>query len=223
MTSTTGSITPSCTSKRNAGPWSGSRVLRNCARVLVVALLLATGAHAAVAGGITPVSVELRPSGKNYQPVADFSVTLNPVVERALTHGVPLYFVGEFSLIHHRWYWLNDVVARNALTLRLSYNALTRQYRVSYGAIYQNFANLDDALHLLGHQAFDPFPMDAVHAGIPYVVSVRLHLDLAQLPKPLQINALVNNDWEMDSGWRRWTVKLPAAPNPAKPISLEFK
>lgn len=223
MTSMTGSITPSCTSMRNASPRSAAPPLRRCARSLFVALLLAMGMPVAFAGGIATDKVELRAAGKDYQPVADFSVTLNPVVEQALTHGVPLYFVGEFSLIRHRWYWLNDVVSQNALTLRLSYNALTQQYRVSYGAIYQNFNSLDEALHLLGHQAFDAFPMDSVHASVPYELSVRLHLDLSQLPKPLQINALVNNDWEMDSGWRRWKVELSDAPDAAKQNLLDFK
>lgn len=223
MTSMTGSITRSCTSMRNASPRPAVPVLRRCARALLVTLLLAMGVPVAFAGGIATDKVELRAAGQDYQPVADFSVTLNPVVEQALTHGVPLYFVGEFSLIHHRWYWLNDVVTQNALTLRLSYNALTQQYRVSYGAIYQNFSSLDEALHLLGHQAFDPFPMDSVRASVPYELSVRLHLDLSQLPKPLQINALVNNDWEMDSGWRRWKLELSDAPDAAKQNSLDFK
>lgn len=223
MTSTTGSTTPFCTSNPDFACASRAGASRGFVRILVIALLLVTGLPAAFAGGITTARVELRPAGKNFQPVADFAVTLNPVVEQALTHGVPLYFAGEFSLIHHRWYWLNGVVSKTAITLRLSYNALTQQYRVSYGAIYQNFSNLDDALHLLGHQAFDAFPMASVRPDVPYVLSVRLHLDLAQLPKPLQINALVNNDWEMDSGWHAWKVKLPAAPDPAKQAPLGFK
>jgi hypothetical protein len=201
---------------------SGS-ALRILVHSLITAVLLAACAPAAFAGGVGAEKAELRWAGENYQPVADFSVTLNPAVEQALTHGVPLYFIGEFTLIHHRWYWLNDVIAQDELTVKLSYNALTRQYRVSYGAIYQNFSSLEDALHLLGHQAFDPFPAGTVHPGVGYVLSVRMHLDLAQLPKPLQINALVNTDWEMDSGWRSWTLNLASPPDRSKDTPLEFE
>lgn len=218
----TASSTPSCTSTRNLRPAPRTGALRRLARAVVAVLLLAGCVPGAFAGEIVAQKVELRVAEENYQPIADFSVILNPLVEQALTHGVPLYFTGEFSLIHHRWYWLNDVVSQNELTVRLSYNALTRQYRVSYGAIYQNFSSLDDALHLLGHQAFDPFPVDAIRSGVKYVLSVRMHLDLGQLPKPLQINALVNTDWEMDSGWRSWTINLDAPPDPARQPSLDF-
>lgn len=230
MTSMTASSTPSCTNMHSFGG-PARRTLRGLARALRSALLaacllatplLATIAPPAFAGEITAQKVELRWAEDKLQPVADFSVTLNPLVEQALTHGVPLYFTGEFSLIHHRWYWLNDVVSRNELTVKLSYNALTRQYRVSYGAIYQNFASLDDALHLLGHQAFDVFPADAIEKGVKYVLSVRMYLDLQQLPKPLQINALVNTDWEIDSGWRTWDLKLAAAPDKASQAPLVF-
>jgi len=128
------------------------------------------------------------------------------VVEQALTHGVPLYFTSEFTLIHPRWYWLNEVVAQDEQTVRLSYNALTRQYRINYGSLFQNFGSLDDALHILGHQAFAQFHALLLKPGTSYVASVRMHLDLTQLPKPLQINALVNTDWSLDSDWYRWNV-----------------
>lgn len=194
MTSMTAFIMPCCTSKRDG------------LRVLFAALLLWAGISAAHAGGIAVEKAELRLGGENYQPVADFAVTPNSVVEQALTHGIPLYFISEFTLIHHRWYWLNDVVAEDEQTVRLSYNALTRQYRITYGTLFQNFSSLDDALHTLGHQVFTPFQAASLKPGINYVASVRMHLDLTQLPKPLQINALVNTDWGLDSDWYRWNV-----------------
>lgn len=214
--------TPSCTSTRNSAPARHTGALRGLARALLAVVALIGCVRAASAGEIAAPRVELRWADANFQPVADFSITLNPQVEQALTHGVPLYFTGEFSLIHRRWYWLNDVVAQGESTVRLSYNALTRQYRVSYGALYQNFNDLADALRLLGHQAFDAFPAASVHPGVNYVLSVRMHLELGQLPKPLQINALVNTDWAMDSGWRSWNVKLASPPDPSRQTPLDF-
>lgn len=181
------------------------RSRRDGLRVLLAALLFCAGA-AAHAGGIAVDKAELRRIDENYQPVADFTVTPNSVVEQALTHGVPLYFTSEFTLIRHRWYWLNDVVAQDEQTVRLSYNALTRQYRITYGALFQNFGSLDDALRVLGHRVFDQFQARSLKPGARYVASVRMHLDLSQLPKPLQINALVNTDWGLDSDWHQWTM-----------------
>ncbi len=222
MTSMTASITLSCTNRRNADPVPRAGVPRRLALAVLAVLLLAVGAPAAFAGGIGVDRVELRWTEEALQPVADFSIALNPAVEQALTHGVPLYFTGEFTLIRRRWYWLNEVAVQNEVTIKLSYNALTRQYRVSYGALYENFNELDDALHLLGHQAFDAFPASSVHAGFKYVLSARMHLDLGQLPKPLQINALVNTDWEMDSGRRSWPLNAAALPDRSRQTPLEL-
>lgn len=198
MTSMTAFIMPCCTSKRDG------------LRVLLVALLFWGCASAASAGGISVDKAELRRVEDSYQPVADFTVTLNSVVEQALTHGVPLYFTSEFTLVHHRWYWLNEAVAQDEQTVRLSYNALTRQYRINYGSLFQNFGSMDDALQILSHQVFAQFQAVSLKPDTRYVASVRMHLDLTQLPKPLQINALVNTDWGLDSDWRRWDVNTPA-------------
>lgn len=181
-------------------------------RLLFAATLLSALVPAAVAAGLAVEKAELRRAGDSYQPVADFTVTLNPVIEQALTHGVALYFTAEFSLVRHRWYWLDEVVAQDEQTLRLSYNALTRQYRITHGSLFQNFSNLDDALHTLGHQSFVQFAALSLKPGAAYVASVRMRLDPTQLPKPLQINALVNTDWEMDSGWHRWELNPQPSP-----------
>ncbi len=183
-------------------------------KLLFAALLLSALAPAAHAGGITVEKAELRRVDSNYQPVADFTVTLNPNVEQALTHGVALYFISEFSLVRHRWYWLNTVMAQDEQIVKLSYNALTRQYRLTHGSLFQNFNNLDDALHTLGHQSFNPFPASSLRSGVGYSATVRMRLDLTQLPKPLQINALVNTDWDMDSDLYLWEV------NPSSSASL---
>lgn len=39
-----------------------------------------------------------------------------------------------------------------------------------------------------------------------YLAGLRMKLDLTQLPKPLQINALASKDWSLDSEWHRWNV-----------------
>ena len=39
-----------------------------------------------------------------------------------------------------------------------------------------------------------------------FLAGLRMKLDLAQLPKPLQVNALASKDWNLDSEWHRWNV-----------------
>jgi hypothetical protein len=176
--------------------------------------------------GISPVcaeGIEIRKAeahftGDSYQLTADFDLRFKFVVEQALTQGVPLYFVSEFTLTHPRWYWLDDMVTRNEQTVKLSYNTLTRQYRITRGALFQNFASLEDALRIVGHQSALPISADLLSGGgnyisekllnkdNNYVAAVRMHLEVSQLPKPLQVNALTSDDWSLDSGWYRWIV-----------------
>ncbi len=174
----------------------------------LAALLLWAGLSAASAAGLTVAKAEVRPGDEGYRAVVDFGITLSSQVEQALGNGVPLYFVSEFTLVRPRWYWLNETVAHDERAVKLSYNALTRQYRLAYGTLFQNFGNLADALNVLSHQGFAPLPPSLLKPGTKYVASARMHLDLTQLAKPLQINALVGSDWILDTDWYRWDVQL---------------
>ncbi|MDR2196039.1 MAG: DUF4390 domain-containing protein [Gallionellaceae bacterium] len=162
-------------------------------------------APAASAAGIETRKVEAHLVGNTYQFTTDFDIRLNFVVEQALEQGVPLYFISEFSLTRPRWYWFDETVVQSTQIIRLSYNTLTRQYRITRGALFQNFNTLDEAVRIIAHQ-----PSALVPAGLltddSYVATVRLRLDTSQLPKPLQVNALAGNDWNLDSDRYRWIV-----------------
>src|SRR3954471_13034454 len=71
---------------------------------------------------------------------ADFAFELTPRLTDVLQNGVPLYFIVEFEMSRRRWYWFAEKSASQQLQLRLSYHALSRQYRLSTGLLQQNFA-----------------------------------------------------------------------------------
>lgn len=176
-------------------------------RPLLVFVLLWLGSSAACAGNISVNKAEASFTGNSYQLSVDFNIRLNSVISQALTRGVPLYFVSEFTLTRPRWYWLDEVVAQSGLTVRLSYNSLTQQYRITRGSLYQNFSSLDEVLRVLSHQSALPIPAALLKQGEDHVAAARLWLDTSLLPKPLQVNALTDDDWNLDSGWYRWTVR----------------
>ena len=191
---------------------------------LLALALLCSGVSSAGADGIQVRRAEGYFSDSAYQITADFDINLNFVVEQALEQGVPLYFVSEFSLTHPRWYWLDETIAQSEQTIRLSYNTLSRQYRVAHGTLFQNFASLNDALRIIGHQTSGPIPAELLKGsggfveekllkkGGSYVAAARLHLDVSQLPKPLQVNALTGDAWNLDSGWYRWFIQPNSGP-----------
>jgi hypothetical protein len=83
---------------------------------------------------------------------------------------------------------------------------LTERYRISRGALFQNFASLEDALNMLTRQSSTVIPAELMKKDGNYMAAARLRLDIAQLPKPLQVNALTDSDWTLDSDWYRWVI-----------------
>lgn len=143
---------------------------------------------------------------------ADFNLELKPRLEEVVGRGVPLYFVVEFELTRPRWYWFDQTLAARTLTYRLSFHALTRQYRLSTGPLHQSFDTLGEAFRVVTRVRNWPVAeKSALTPGDTYEAALRLYLDLAQLPKPLQVTALGSREWNVGSDWQRWSfVPAPA-------------
>jgi hypothetical protein len=177
----------------------------------LVAILLGTLIAASVRGDVLIKSAELQPSDAGYTLEATYDVGLTPTLEEALVRGLTLTFVTEFELVYPRWWTFNlwnRTVSEFRTQHRLSYNALTRQYRLAFGSLHQSFDTVAEALAVLGRVRFAPavrFP--EVEPGAVYLAALRLRLDTSELPKPLQIDALGSRDWNLSSDWYRWTFK----------------
>lgn len=138
---------------------------------------------------------------------AEFEIALTPILEDALNKGVPLYFSVEFQLTRPRWYWFNEKLADAKQSYRLSYNALTRQYRVAVGTLYQNFASLAEALGFMSRVRLrDIVEPGALAKGSSYLAETRMRLDTSQLPRPFQVSAVGSREWSVSSDWYRWAV-----------------
>jgi len=132
---------------------------------------------------------------------------LPPIVDDALAKGIPMFFVAEAVLFRDRWYWYDRQVAAVSRHMRLSYQPLTRRWRlvVSPGpigtpalALGQTFDSRDEALaavrrisHWKIAEAADVDP-EARHN-----VDFRFRLDVSQLPRPFQISAVGQADWNI--------------------------
>lgn len=182
---------------------------------LLVALLLpalfsvfgATGALAAQPPGIEVRRAVVVPVEEAYVLDADIDIMLSAPLEDALHKGIPLYFLLEFELVRSRWYWFNDKAVTLQQQYRLSYNALTRQYRVGVGAFYQNFVALSEALQFLSKvRRREELESGTLSKGSTYTAGLRLRLDTSQLPRPFNLNALGSREWSLGSDWYRWTV-----------------
>lgn len=184
-------------------------------RSVIAAAAFALCSAASLAAGIEVRQSSLQATDDGYELAADFAIDFPPTLEEAVARGLTLYFVAEFELHRQRWYWFDERIAQPTQTWRLSYHALTRQYRLGSGALLQSFASLSDALRVLSRlRGWQVVERKDIRAGENYQAQLRLHLDLSQLPKPFQIDALANREWNLSSSWHKLGF-TPSSPSPA--------
>jgi hypothetical protein len=140
---------------------------------------------------------------------AQMAFELPPAVEDALLKGIPLFFVIEADVMRERWYWYDKKIIAVERHMRLAYLPLTRRWRLNVTA----GAGRDAGVGLALNQSFDTLSqvMAAIKrvsrwkiaessdldANQKYKVDFRFRLDLNQLPRPFQIGALGQSDWDI--------------------------
>lgn len=170
----------------------------------VVALCLGTSPVRADTIAVQRASLEA--DGNGWSLDAQFAFELNSSLEDVINKGIPLYFTTSFELTRPRWYWFDDEAVKVSQSIRLSFQPLTREYRVSSGGLQLGFPTLAEALAVIRHvTSWHVIDRNAVRAGDSYTASVRMGLDTALMPKPFQIDAVNNRDWNLSSDWRRFT------------------
>lgn len=148
---------------------------------------------------------------------------LPPSVEDALLKGVAMYFVAQAEVYRERWYWTDRKVTVAERNMRLVYQPLSRRWRlnVSSGsisnnragvALNQSFDTLEEALaavqRLSRWKIAEAEEVDPEHR---HTVVFNFRLDVSQLPRPLQIGALGQSDWNISA-----TVRRPLVPESAR-------
>jgi hypothetical protein len=139
----------------------------------------------------------------------------------ASEEGLLLSAVVEFEMSRSRWWWFDEDTASRQTQWRLSYHALSRQFRLSSGALHQYFATLEEALEVMRRlRNWLVLERSVQLKGSQYEVAVRMRLDTAHLPRPLQVSALTNRELRLESPWKHF-LYLPPNPPAGAPPSRE--
>ena len=152
---------------------------------------------------------------------ANWRFDLPSALEDALLKGITLYFVTEVEINQERWYFYNQRVAQVERHVRLFYQPLTRRWRVNISPQPFNVSGLGMSLG----QSYDTVEeaMGALRRIVQWrianatdynpeakqTISVNFKLDIKQLPRPLQIGAAGQSDWNI--GFSK-TQRLELAP-----------
>ena len=154
-------------------------------------------------------------AGESVLLSANVKFELPSAVEDALLKGVPVIFVAQVDVFRERWYWMNRRVLSVERHMRLAYHPLTRRWRLNVSAgqttqvglgvaLNQNFETLSDAMAALQRlsrwKIADVADLDLDQR---HLVEFRFHLDVSQLPRPLQIGTIGQTDWDIALTTRR--------------------
>jgi Domain of unknown function (DUF4390) len=135
---------------------------------------------------------------------ARMPLELTPAMEDVLAKGVPLHFQWSAELVQSRWYWVDRSLGTQSRSVRLSYHALTRRWRLSLGSggmsysLHQNFDSLREALLVASRVSEWKVAEPAQLAGGSGLrVDFRFAIDLSQLPRPFQLGLTTQSGWNM--------------------------
>jgi len=136
-------------------------------------------------------------------------VQLPPSVENALLNGIAMHFVAQAQILRHRWYWSDKVLVNAMRYVRLSYQPLTRRWRVAQVsepiaptglgiALAQNYDTLQEALAAMGRiPRWRVAQASELDEDTPYTLRLNYRLDTSQLPRPLQWGAVGGVNWNL--------------------------
>jgi hypothetical protein len=140
---------------------------------------------------------------------ANLKLELGASVEEALLKGVAVHFVAEAVVLRDRWYWTDKRMASVARYYRLAYQPLTRRWRLTLSAdstaanggagnLSQQFESLTEALvairRISNWKIAEASDMDP---DAKYTLNFQFRMDNSQLPRPFQITAGGQNEWNL--------------------------
>lgn len=155
---------------------------------------------------VTRASVDTAGTGSRLR--ASIRYDFSDSVLDALHHGVPLTVEWDLELRQKRsWLW-DGTRRRIQQAATLSFRSLSERYVVTYSLTEQSqvFPSLGSALQALG-TVDEPVFLDLKPEDeAPMYLRMRSRLDLASLPPPLQLPALMSSDWRTRSSWFQWPL-----------------
>ena len=140
---------------------------------------------------------------------ADWRFDLPMPLEDALFKGIPLYFLTEVELTQERWYFYDKRLSLAERHVRVIYQPLTRRWRVSVSPnvfsgvglgmnLGQSYGTMEEAMEMVKRVTqWRIANASDLNSEAKQTLAIRFKLDLSQLPRPLQIGALTQTEWNI--------------------------
>ena len=181
------------------------KLCKRRAQALLRVMLLILSCGIGAANAENPVQLEdlvLQRSEEGIYLSTRLGFELPQSLEDALSRGLPLAFVMQADVMRERWYWSDKLVSRTERFVRLSFQPLSKRWRVYVSAqpiqatglgvsLGQSFESLSEALQSIQRiSRWRIADASVIDIANKQRLEFRFKLDLSQLPQPLQFGVL---------------------------------
>lgn len=189
--------------------WKSVLPKRLLGRLFLPALLMLFAAASQAQTQAEIPTLRAERAGNEVFVSANVSFELPANVEDALLKGVPMFFMLEADLYLDRWYWYDKRISGAQRQLRLAYQPLTRRWRVTQSqgmgsdssqglSLNQTYESLAEALSMVRQVSkWKVAELAETDPTSKIKLLFRFRLDLSQLPRPFQIGAIGQSEWDI--------------------------
>ena len=157
---------------------------------------------------LTDQLLERGDDGVSLSATLDFA--LSPSLEDALSRGMPLTFVMQAEVMRERWYWYDKKVSGVDRYFRLTYQPLSRRWRLHVSStpiqsiglgvtLGNSYDSLADAMAVVQKiNRWKVADTQVLQKDVKQRLDLRFRLDLSQLPQALQFGNQASSDWNVN-------------------------
>lgn len=181
-----------------------------CQTLLLLGLSLGVASLYAQTSAVQWTNLQIERGEDGVYVNAALAFELPPSLEDALTRGMPVSFVFQATLLRERWYWYDKRISQIERHVRISYQPLSRRWRVmqaaqpiqssglgvSLGASYESLKDALQAIQKINRWKIAD--ISALQTDAKQKLDIHFSLDLSQLPQALQFGNLATNDWALE-------------------------
>lgn len=179
---------------------------------LVIAVcfcLLSSTTHAQTTA-VQLVDFQIEKSEDGVYLNATLAFELPASLEDALVRGMPVNFLMQATVLRERWYWYDKRTSIAERYVRISYQPLSRRWRVMQStqpmqssglgvSLGSSYDSLKDALQSVQKiNRWKIADLSVLKTDAKQKLDFHFILDLSQLPQALQFGNLATNDWALE-------------------------
>ena len=173
----------------------------------LVLLVLPTTISAAE--DFTVQDVWLFNSERGYAVQADLTIKKTEKLRDLLHGGFDVCLKFELNFIQERNWWPDKTLVNIVWAPKISYDSLLARYTFTSGKNRYEYRLLEEALKRAGQLRAAPDDvMERLAKAEKVYVSALFELDIENMPQPIQVDLLTDDEWEISSGWKRFPIKI---------------